>query len=181
MDNVICLCGERKRGKDFLARALEPYGYTRLAFGDEARKLANQIYPWYDGFSLSDEEKDQEYKHPNNTQKATGRDILITTGKVREVDGAYFVRMFDKNQMQQARDNPDKSYVITDLRTPEEFEYLVANNIKIIKVIRNMDIPPHHFEQWVREFDSRFVYNNNDGRDPQDFVQIVQQIRNNNQ
>jgi hypothetical protein len=138
---------------------------ARLSFSDEVRHLAQNIFPWFNAFD--DTQKEKVYDHPNNTMKVTGRDILLTTGKVRDVDGQYFARAFLKNQMPKVLANPGCLYIITDFRTPEEFQQVIQPfKVPTIKVMRQVDealYPPQAFEEYIRRFTSDYVYDNNYG------------------
>lgn len=153
MPNLVCLGGERRRGKDYLTKALvDKYGAKRLAFGDEVRELAMEIFPWFNAY-MEDDQKEQVYPHPMNNKNATGRDVLITVGKVREVDDFYFLRRFIENRLEEVVKNPDRLFIITDFRTPSEYsDFLQPLQIPIIKIIRDSDLPTHPFETFIKDF-----------------------------
>lgn len=160
MNNLVCLCGERRRGKDYLTKGLiEEFGAIRVSFSDEVRRTAALLFPWFPAFDISDDEKDQVFVHPYNTQNATARDILLMAGKVRDVDGRYFVRNFIDNQFVNVLANPDKLYVITDFRTRDEYEgFLEIMKVPTIKILKDVDkdkYPDHPFEDYIRAFNKQ--------------------------
>jgi hypothetical protein len=149
-------------GKDYLASILvKEHNAVRLSFSDEVRNLAQVMFPWFNAY-MPDEQKDKVYEHPNNTTGATGRDIILVAGKVREVDSKYFVRAFIKNQMPAVIANPERLYVITDFRTEDEYEELLKPlDVPIIKVERKSGLAPHPFEEYIRGFnDFHATFNN---------------------
>ncbi len=162
LNNLVCLCGERRTGKDYLTNHLvNKYGAKRMAFGDEVRVLAQQLHPWFNAY-MDDDQKDSAYSHPINTNGLTGREIILSVAKVREVDSKYFVRSFIKNQLQSAIDNPTQLHVITDLRVmkDEYYDFLKPLNIPVIKIERNTGLPVHPFEVDIRDFRGDYTFLN---------------------
>lgn len=161
--NMIAIGGERRRGKDYLTSSLiERYGATRLAFGDEVRELAQEIFPWYNAY-MPDDDKDKLYIHPNNNKKVTGRDILITVGKARDVDDYYFLRRFIEKRLLDVIANPNRLFVITDFRTKTEHQdFLSPLQIPTLKIVRDVPgLETHPFEVFIRDFQDTTIFNNN--------------------
>jgi hypothetical protein len=179
--NVISLCGERRRGKDYLAKVLiNELGAKRLSFSDEVRNLAMKVFPWFDAYD--DSQKDKVYDHPYNVGKKTGRDILLLVGRVRDVDGSYFARSFLENQLKAAVEDRNQLYVITDFRTPEEHKLVIEPfNIPTIKVYRYVDpkeFPPQEFEEYIRNYKAEFGFLNEDGQEPEvNIVKFVNRLK----
>lgn len=150
---IIAFTGEKKSGKDFFCEFLEQkLNATRLSFSDEVRRLATQLYPWLP-FDFDPAVKDSPYPHPCNPNNLSPRQIWLTVGKVRDVDPHFFVRRFSDNQWP-AIDSHNRTYIITDLRTEEEYMFLKEHNVPIIKikVDDRTGIQEDSFEDWVREF-----------------------------
>lgn len=153
---IIAFMGERKSGKDYFCEHLvQNWGATRLSFSDEVRTLSNKAFRWLPTV-ISAEVKDEPFIHPNNTFNLTPRQIWLLVARVRDVDPNYFVDSFVKNNAEDICEGlmTPKLYIITDFRTPEEWEFLKRNNIPVVKITRqNRDgIEPDDFEQYVRDF-----------------------------
>ncbi len=162
LKNVIALCGRKRRGKDWYTKWLvENKGAIRLSFSDEVRRLSDQIFPWLKSFDIDDSVKDLPFRHDLNPNNLTPREIWKQVGTVRNVQPDYFVAKFVENQHQQALDNPDKLFIITDLRTPDEVQrYVNKYGIPTLKIIspevdNRLDNDP--FEDYIAE-----VYQPND-------------------
>lgn len=178
---IFAFMGEYKSGKDFLCDHLvQTQGALRLSFSDEVRQLATDIFPWLP-FDISAEEKDVPFKHEQNPNNLTPRQIWLLCGKVRDVDPHYFVNKFiehnDAILDQCFRD--DNLFVITDFRTPQEWDFLRSAMIRVVKVEREdrTGLPPNDFEEYVRKFTgytTKFI-NRMNGTD--DFDKFYTQFR----
>lgn len=176
--NIICFAGERKSGKDHLADFLrDAYGVQRLSFSDEVRRIADFAFPWLNSFQITPEVKDDPYIHPLNEHNLTPRQIWLKVGELRtDVEGGIFVRQFEQWQLARAQANPNVLHVITDFRTPQEFEFLKKHGIPIIKIIREdrTGIEPCDFEEYIRNFDNHqgvFINKMNGNHDFNQFIQ----------
>lgn len=154
---IVAFMGEYKSGKDFFCDHLvKTQGAQRLSFSDEVRRLASQIFPWLP-MDITPEQKDVPFVHPKNINNLTPRQIWLNVGKVRDVDPYYFVDQFIINNdvvLDQCF-HPDKLFIITDFRTPQENEFLKSDPrflvLKIERENRN-GLPPSDFEEYVRTF-----------------------------
>lgn len=149
---IISFMGEYRSGKDYLCDFLvKNYGAHRLSFSDEVRRLAVKIFPWLP-FDFDPSVKDLPFDHPQNPNGLTPRDIWLLVGKVRDVTPNYFVDSFVYNQLTRVDEN--KLNIITDFRTPQEWEFLKKYSIPVIKIQREdrSGIGPNAFEEFVRQF-----------------------------
>lgn len=131
--NVLVLCGRKGSGKDFLAAALmKNWEWTtqtqRLSFSDELRALAHDLFPWCP-LDPSYEEKDQVIDHPDNVLGLTPRGVWLRLAdnndpSLRNVDPKILVNRFWAHHGAeiQSSHNREITYIITDLRTPQEDE-----------------------------------------------------------
>ena len=162
---MIAFTGELKSGKDFLCQFLvDNYKAKRLSFSDEVRRLTQKVFKWMP-FDFNPAVKDLPFDHPQNPYGLTPRDIWLLMGKVRDVDPKYFVNAFDDNNEEFLGD-PNTLYIITDFRTPDEWEWLQKHNVPVIKIeLENRDgLPSSAFEEFVRhfkEYDALFINNMN--------------------
>ena len=161
---IIAFIGEMKSGKDFLCSHLvDFYGAKRLSFSDEVRRLAVTVFPWLP-FDFDPAVKDEPFDHPSNPFGLTPREIWLLIGKVRDVDPKYFVKAFEQYNFHDIAQSieGDELYIITDFRTPDEWEFLQRMGIPTIKIELNSrdGLPSSAFEDFVRrfkEYDARFV------------------------
>lgn len=174
--NVVALGGERRRGKSTLAKALvNQYEGFDFAFADEVRDLSHELFPWFNPYNEAF--KEVIYPHSRNTQEATGRDILLTVGKLRDVDDYYFLDRFIQSKLQAAQDIPNKLFIISDFRTETEYrDFLLPLNIPIIKIVRDVQgLTPQPFEDFIRTFTNCEIFHNNTD-DPQKFLDFFPQF-----
>lgn len=162
MRNIIAFMAEFQSGKDYFCAHLgEKIGAQRLSFSDEVRRIAHDIFPWFP-FDIDPALKDVPYIHPMNPKNLTPRDILLTVGKLRDVESTLFVRKFGEKQYQAALDNPTVPYIITDFRTPDEWDFIKNKGIPVIKIIRHdrTGLEPNWFEEFVRgfeDYDAKYI------------------------
>lgn len=165
---IVAFMGEYKSGKDYFALHLaNTQGAVRLSFSDEVRRLATKLFPWLP-FHITPEQKDVPFKHEQNPNNLTPRQIWLTVGKVRDVDPHYFVNEFiaTNDAILDQCFRKDNLYIITDFRTPQEWDFLHASGIPIMKIKLNdrTGLPPSDFEEYVRQFkhyDALFINHKN--------------------
>lgn len=174
---IFAFMGEYASGKDYFCDWLvKTQNAVRLSFSDEVRRLASQIFPWLP-FDVSPEQKDVPFYHECNPNRLTPRQIWLTVGKVRDVDPHYFVQQFVKVHDKILYDDStrkDSLYIITDFRTPQEWQFINALRIPVIKIEReNRDgLVPSEFEEYVRQFegyDFKFINKMNGAEEFDDF------------
>lgn len=117
----IALTGQMRAGKDEIAKhLLIMHGFTRVAFGDELKRLAHEAFP-----DVS------ELSKPRALYQQFGQ-------LLREIDPDIWVRHVERQV--EALINCNGQFadhvgiVITDLRQPNEYEWAKANGFTIVKV-----------------------------------------------
>lgn len=180
---IIAFTGEKKSGKDFFCEFLgEKLGAERLSFSDEVRRLAHDTFPWLP-FHIHPDLKDVPFEHISNPNNFTPREIWLRLAKVRDIDPHFFVKKFVDNVWGEVCRFSEELYIITDLRTEEEYMFLKEHDVPIIKIVReNRDgIKEDDFEDWVREFtryDELFVNKMNGSDDFEKFfTQFMTKIK----
>jgi len=125
---IIGVSGKAGSGKDCLASYLvDKYNFIKLAFADEL-KIKCSI-----DFDLSKEQMYGELKNAvDKRYNKTPREILQITGQFyRGIYANFWVdRCIDKVL-------PNKNYVISDIRFPNEYKAVSAYGGKIIRLERN--------------------------------------------
>lgn len=123
----IALTGQMRAGKDEIAKhLLIMHGFTRVAFGDELKRLAHEAFP-----DVS------EFSKPRALYQQFGQ-------LLREIDPDIWVRHVERqvealiNCNGQFQDHV--GIVITDLRQPNEYEWARANGFTIVKVTAPRDV-----------------------------------------
>jgi len=139
---IIGISGKARSGKNTFADFLVDVFYTRfnrkfelMAFADELKYLCKIQFDlsyeqlWGD----SKEEPDYRYKKQNG-DFWTAREIMQAIGEFyRSIDYDYWIRALDKN----IGDNSIKDVIITDVRYPNEFNYIKQNNGFVIRIYRD--------------------------------------------
>lgn len=138
----IAFMGISGSGKDFLANYLiSKYGFTRLSFSDQLKKLAHYIYPWMEKDYLSEKKS-----LPLNISLSTGelisyspRDIWLSLNKLREIEEKIFIRMLSEelNLLESNSTNDKRKIIITDIRSNEEFIWCKDNQFTVIYIERS--------------------------------------------
>lgn len=135
--NLVFFTGRKRSGKDFCVEALaKADGVARLSFSDELRRVAHHIYPWLPVI-IPDSMKDLPYPHPLNHKGLTPRDIWKHLGGddgLRHVQPGLFLYHFKLNQLPHVVANPGRKFAVTDLRTPQEYEFALSTGCPIIRV-----------------------------------------------
>lgn len=178
-NNIIAICGERRRGKDHLTNFLvQKYGAVRLSFSDEVRKVVHKVFPWLDVFNIKDDQKDVPFEHPFNPYRFTPRDITKMIGKIRDIHPQVFVYEFLQGQYKRALENPDTLFVITDFRTIDEWvQFIKPFNVPTVKIISkkaDSQFEPDSFEDFIRAFEADHVYDNTEMNGTDDFQKFFE-------
>ena len=118
----IGICAMKRGGKDFFGRiAVNEYGFARLAFADNVKKLAKKVFP--DEFKTTDKPVEllqwfgntMRQRDPEIWIKHLANDIAV----IEAYNNEYCT---------------DTDIVITDVRYPNEVEFLRNRGFKIIFV-----------------------------------------------
>lgn len=163
----VALISEAGGGKDFLAECLiNDYGYTRYAFADHVKNVAEVWFP-----------------HLYGDGKSKNRQLLQAIGtKFREIDPDVWIKMMFKDIDSQAairkRFKECREFiVITDCRMPNEYKALKERGFVFIRVhtdeaIRQQRLlqrgdkftendMKHHTESFYNQFECDYTITNN--------------------
>lgn len=159
----IALTGISGSGKDFIVEHLvKNYGYTRLSFSDQLKKLCAKIYPWMkEDYPPFEKEKLQRVNFEGMVCEFIPRDIWLFVGRLRDNDPFMFIRSLDKTLKSL---HGVKNIVISDIRTQEEWIYCKNNGFTTIYVEPTKRIyVPNDFDKQVLYFKEKadFVFENN--------------------
>ncbi|AYP28413.1 hypothetical protein HWB92_gp155 [Serratia phage vB_SmaA_3M] len=143
LDNLEFFTGKKRSGKDFCLEGLidDSRGkqvICRLSFSDELRVIANTIYPWLPR-DIPDHLKDVPWEHPQNYRRMTPRQIWLHLGGddgLRFVEPDLFLESFKRNQLPKVVANPDVLYIVTDVRTPQEYMWVKETGRTLTRITR---------------------------------------------
>lgn len=124
----IALCGKMRAGKDAVAHHLYiRYSFDRVAFGDALKKGVEQAFPW-----LSVAKKPRAlYQQYGQLMREIDPDVWVKHAE-RAVQGAIDYRVNTGAER--------VGIVITDLRQPNEYEWVRANGFTIVRVTAPEDV-----------------------------------------
>lgn len=186
---IIAFTGEWGSGKDFLTDHLvNTQNAIRLSFSDQVRRLAVSVFPWLP-FHFDPSIKDSTFVHELNPNGMTPREIWLLIGKVRDVTPSYFLDSFLTDPLVQRALDPMNPtlYIITDLRTEQEYDWVKSNKIPLIKIEleERIGMPESKFEEFVRNIKDAdgFFINKLDGTDRFDrfFNRFVEKVISNHE
>lgn len=133
---IIGLCGGIGAGKDTVADALEELGYHRLSFALALKDAVASMFPWVPArhfFGTQKEKAELLFLGRNGTQW-TGRRLLevVGTDYMRAIMPDIWVRatIYEVDQ------EPEKLWVVSDVRFPNEAEAIRERGGVIWEVIR---------------------------------------------
>jgi len=98
--NKIAIMGVSGSGKDYIVDIMKKnYGFCRVSFSDQLKKLSTMIYPWLN----KDYSPDLKELPLNITIQETGeyitdtpRQIWLKLNKMRDIEDGLFVRMLSQ-------------------------------------------------------------------------------------
>lgn len=163
MTKYIGLCGRMGSGKDTAARALVRNGYTRIAFADALRQMAEKLDPIVvashgkKGIGSSRELPVTWLNRLSKLVAAVGWDEakkssdvrhflqFLGTDVVREIDKDYWVKKaWEKAseiiQFNNATGLPDPKFVFTDVRFGNEADFIWAKGGVLVYIDRTMPL-----------------------------------------
>lgn len=110
----IAICGLMRSGKDSVGNYLvKNYGYNRLAFGDGIRTTIQLLFP----------ERLEDGQKPRELLQGLGQGL-------RQFDENVWVNFYDRAVKRSKNDK----IVCTDLRQPNEYQYLREQGYIIIRI-----------------------------------------------
>lgn len=172
---TIVLTGRKFCGKDTLTKAVLSMGYSRLSFSDQLKRICSELFPWLN-FDYPQGEKDTKQF---NGGTLSPRDIWLKMNVVTEIDRFILVRSL-YNQMSEL--HPHRKCIITDLRKPEEYEWVKENCLPIVKIIDGSgryDVTEDPLEDFIDSIEPDYIIvNNKDSESIDRFKLLVEQIEN---
>lgn len=137
MAKNLALLGRARSGKDTLAaRLVESHGYTRVAFADPLKRMAEEISPLVPTSNgvhvrLATLIADVGWEYAKDRYPEVRRLLQWMGHTVRDLDPDFWVRV--ALGAVEAAPGP---VVVTDVRYPNEAEALRARGFRMVRVIR---------------------------------------------
>jgi len=130
MSNVIGVSGKARAGKDSLFAIAQNDGFEKLSFAAELKRRAQQ------DLGLTDVHTDGALKETvlESLNNNSPRSFLIELGNLyRKYRPSFWVDIV----LSKIKENPDKKYMITDVRYPNEAEALKSVGGIIVRLERH--------------------------------------------
>ena len=124
--NIIGITGRKRHGKDTLGDYLvKHHGYIKIGFADALKEACRHIFGFNDDQLYGDlKEVDDEFwkTSPRKVLQYVGTDLFRDqiANIMPEVKSDIWIKVVENKILQ----NPDKRYVITDVRFENELEFL---------------------------------------------------------
>jgi hypothetical protein len=163
--NIIGITGRKRHGKDTLGDYLvKHHGYTKIGFADALKEACRHIFGFNDDQLYGDlKEVDDEFwkTSPRKVLQYVGTDLFRDqiANIMPDVKSDIWIKVVENKILQ----NPDKRYVITDVRFENELEFLKKHNALTIKVQRDTltNIDSHVSESYIDQLETKYKILNN--------------------
>jgi ABC-type transporter MlaC component len=142
---IISLTGKKQSGKSTIANYLvEKHNFIELSFAQYLKEACKILFNWDENdYSTDNKEKVDKLwgKSPREILQYMGTEILrdnmknIIDTSIKELNKTYSFHI--KRLYQDIKKYPDKNIVISDVRFPDELDFCIKINSKIIKVERD--------------------------------------------
>jgi hypothetical protein len=168
--NLIGIAGRKRHGKDTIGDYLvKNYGYTKIGFADALKIGCQHI------FGLTNEQLYGDDKEIEDTfWKTSPRTILQYVGTdlfrnqlstiMPEIEDNIWIKVVEKTILE----NPDKKYVITDVRFENELAFIKKYGGLTIKVQRDallFNVDAHASEAFIDNLHTNYTLGNNGSLD----------------
>jgi len=161
LPRVIALCGARRTGKDTIANYLVfKYGYEHIKITTPLKEICKVL------FQFTDEQLETDLKEtvdkrwgvsPRQVMQFVGTDMFQY--KIQELMPDVGRRFWINSLVEHIRTQPDKRYVISDLRFHHEMDALGYFMPYIIKVVSNR-IQKNNTDTHVSECEQKEIKEN---------------------
>jgi hypothetical protein len=160
---LIGICGYKRHGKDTLGDYLvKHHGYTKIAFADALKDACKCIFGFNDEqlYGNLKETNDEFWKtSPRKALQFVGTELfrLQISELLPEVNEDIWVKVVENKILQ----NPDKRYVITDVRFANELALIKKYKGLSIKVQRDIKIDDEHIsESFIDQLETDCIIKN---------------------
>ena len=162
---IVVLTGRKKAGKDTLASTLFKHEFIRISFSDQLKRICADLFPWLE-LDYPQEVKDQKIF---NNETLSPRDIWLSLNVLTEIDRTILVRSLETELNKwTSQDLGELNFIITDLRKPEEYEWVQKMGYPIIKIIDGCSregIVEDSLEDFIEQIVPNYEFVNNKDED----------------
>lgn len=140
---IIGLTGHKQVGKDTIADYLcRTFGFKKLAFASPLKNAAREIFGFSDAQLYGDQKEiiDPFWNvTPREVLQIVGTDLFRLTLPqfIPQIGDQIWVRAFERQLQQERNQNPNQSFVITDVRYPNEADVIHRLGGILIRVERD--------------------------------------------
>jgi dephospho-CoA kinase len=156
----IALSGIAGSGKDYFASSLiNNYNFVRFSFSDQLKEIGTEIFDW-----LEKDYPPEIKEKPLNITTSLGekitlspREIWLKLNFLREIENKLFIRKL-KEQLERTR---IEDYLISDIRTKEEFDFIKSQGFTTIFIEPDKSKlihPENDFDKQIYNFKDQFDY-----------------------
>ena len=147
MYNKICLLGASGAGKDWVCSEImkRHQEFVRLSFSDGLKEICYNVFDWMKR-DYSPEQKEK----PLNIKTSLGeiidlspREIWLKMNFLREIENGIFVRKLN-DELNELEFYGVETFIISDLRTKPELDFVKQNGFKIIKIVNHVNYHPEN-------------------------------------
>lgn len=161
---LIGICGKAGSGKDTIGDYLvENYGFERIALADPIKRMVKDVFVLDDHTVYDRVARERDLPEWNGWSVRKLLQFVGTELFRRNIEPDIWV----KSLWLRVKSNPDKNYVVTDIRFPNELQFFVDNggeNFVSFKTVRNgcdgtVGLVSHESEAY--DLNAQYEFDNN--------------------
>jgi len=174
MDNIkiIGITGKKFSGKDTLGNYfVEKYGFEKIAYADTLKEAVRVIFDFDDEqlYGNKKEILDDFWKiTPRQALQFIGTDLFRNHihELIPDIKKDIWIWVVKRKIASQLKKNPNKKFVITDIRFPDELQAVKDLGGITIKIQRdNISCDAHESEILIDNLETEYVFVNNKTKD----------------
>jgi hypothetical protein len=142
LPRIVGLCGAIGAGKDSVADVLaRDLGYKELAFATALKEAVATMFPWVPRCHFFGTQEEKAQTLFQGTQRWTGRKLLEYFGT--DCGRAILQDIWVRAAMEQIDRRPDKLWVVSDVRFPNEAQAIRDRGGIIWEVVKTGGVTEH--------------------------------------
>jgi len=171
---IIGITGYKRSGKDTVGDYIvKNYNYQRLAFADPIKMLCKHVFAFTNEQLETDrkEDIDEYWKHsPRELLQKIGTELFRERLPqiCEHIESNIWINSLKYKIMLSYEENPQNNkFIVTDVRFPNEEQFIKEMNGILIKVNRNElkhndNEHKHKSEQYIEKIEADYIVNNDD-------------------